>query len=481
MISKIKIFLILLIINNNFLLNSQQYNNDLGPDFHKKKRSEFREKMPDNSVAIFFTSPVMKRSNDTNFMYHQNPNFYYLTGWREPHGVLIIYSNQQADEKGKYYEQLYIRERNEYREMWDGKRLGIEGARKMGFDRVHLRSEFIETELDFSNFDSVLHNELRNDVRDNKNDIYDLFDLQIKFEKLLSDSSNNKNDNELIDNKKLSINTKTLNDLMKNLRQTKDKEEIELLKKAVKISAFAQVEVMKAIHNEMTEREVQGIHEYIYRKYGAAHQGYNSIVGSGGNSCVLHYVTNDNNNIKDQLILMDVGAEYRGYTADVTRTIPVNGKFSNEQKEIYNLVYLAQEEGIRMSKVGNSFTDINKASYKIISEGLISLGIINNVREASKYFPHGVSHHIGLDVHDPGDRVLSENMVITVEPGIYIPNGSDCDPKWWNIGVRIEDDILITKNGPINLSSDAPRKIEVIEELMKQKSLLGEFKLPIIN
>jgi Xaa-Pro aminopeptidase len=268
---------------------------------------------------------------------------------------------------------------------------------------------------------------------------------------------------------------------MKSLRQTKDKEEIELLRKAVKISAFAQVEVMKAIHNEMTEREVQGIHEYIYKKYGAAHQGYNSIVGSGGNSCVLHYVTNDNNNIKNQLILMDVGAEYRGYTADVTRTIPVNGKFSNEQKEIYNLVYQAQEEGIRMSKIGNSFTDINKASYKIISEGLLSLGIINNSRDTSKYFPHGVSHHIGLDVHDPGDRVLSENMVITVEPGIYIPSGSDCDPKWWNIGVRIEDDILITKNGPINLSSDAPRKIEVIEELMKQKSLLGEFKLPIIN
>ena len=332
MTSKIKIFLILLIINNSFLLNSQQYNDDLGPDFHKKKRSEFREKMPNNSVAIFFTSPVMKRSNDTNFMYHQNPNFYYLTGWREPHGVLVIYSNQQEDKKGKYYEQLFIRERNEYREMWDGKRLGIEGARKMGFDRVHLRSAFIETELDFSNFDYVLHNKLRDDVRDNTNDIYDLFDLQIKFEKLLSDRSNNKNDNELIDNKKLSINTKTLNDLMKSLRQTKDNEEIELLKKAVKISAFAQVEVMKAIHNEMTEREVQGIHEYIYRKYGAAHQGYNSIVGSGGNSCVLHYVTNDNNNIKDQLILMDVGAEYRGYTADVTRTIPVNGKFSNEQK-----------------------------------------------------------------------------------------------------------------------------------------------------
>ena len=167
MASKIKIFLILLIINNSFLLNSQQYEDDLGPNFHKKKRSEFREKMPNNSVAIFFTSPIMKRSNDTDFMYHQNPNFYYLTGWREPHGVLLIYSNQQEDERGEYYEQLFIRERNQSREMWDGKRLGIEGARKMGFDRVYLRSEFVEKELDFSKFDYVLHNELRDDVRNN--------------------------------------------------------------------------------------------------------------------------------------------------------------------------------------------------------------------------------------------------------------------------------------------------------------------------
>jgi len=238
---------------------------------------------------------------------------------------------------------------------------------------------------------------------------------------------------------------------------------------------------MKAIHGEMTEREIQGIHEFIYRKYGAAHEGYNSIVGAGANSCILHYVTNDDINIDNQLILMDLGAEYRGYTADVTRTIPVNGKFSVEQKEIYDLVYRSQEEAIKKAVVGNTFSDIYTESLEIISTGLIRLGIIDDASEARKYYPHGVSHHIGLDVHDPGSRTLEKNMVITVEPGIYIPENSDCDPKWWNIGVRIEDDILITDSEPINLSDDAPRSSNEIEKLMKQESPINQLVLPDIN
>ena len=166
--SKIKIFLILLIINNSFLLNSQQYNDDLGPDFHKKKRSEFREKMPNNSVAIFFTSPIMKRSNDTDFMYHQDPNFYYLSGWREPHGILVIFKDDQQDHNGLFNETLYVREKNEYREMWDGRRLGLEGAKKMGFDRVKLRSNFIKDPIQIQSFSNILNMDVRDDVRDFK-------------------------------------------------------------------------------------------------------------------------------------------------------------------------------------------------------------------------------------------------------------------------------------------------------------------------
>ena len=469
------LFLLLILLSTNYSY-TQEYFDDLGPEFHKKKRQEFRSLMPANSVAFIFTSPIMKRSNDTDYMYHQDPNFYYLTGWREPHGVLVIFKDDQFDSDGSYNEIMYVRERNEYREMWDGRRLGIKGAKKMSFDRVKLRSEFIENTVPIENFSNILNTNIRDDVRDFKDDKYDLFDIQNKFQEIVS-----KKESDILGDLNKQFISTSINQIMSKLRQTKDPLEIELLTKAIRISALAQIEVMRAIHNDMTEREVQGIHEFIYRKYGAAHEGYNSIVGAGGNACVLHYVTNEDMDIKDKLILMDVGAEYRGYTADVTRTIPVNGKFNNEQKIIYDLVYKSQEEAIKEAIIGNSFNDIYLKSYDIIAKGLIDLGIIDDYREARKYYPHGVSHHIGLDVHDPGSRDLMENMVITVEPGIYIPENSNTDPKWWNIGVRIEDDILITNSGPVNLSIDAPRRSDEIEVIMAQDSPINQLVLPDIN
>ena len=468
---------LLLIFSCSSILSGQQYIDDLGPEFHKKKRQEFRDQMPQNSIAFFFTAPIMKRSNDTDFMYHQDPNFYYLSGWREPHGVLVIFKDDQQDDNGLFNETLYVREKNEYREMWDGRRLGLQGAKKMGFDRVKLRSNFITDPIQIQSFSNVLNMDVRDDVRDFKNDKYDLYDIQNKFLEIIADKEKLSGLGDI----KKEFKYISVNNIMSSLRQTKDSLEIKLLTKAIKISSLAQIEVMKAIHGEMTEREVQGIHEFIYRKYGAAHEGYNSIVGAGANSCILHYVTNEDINIDNELILMDLGAEYRGYTADVTRTIPVNGKFSPEQKEIYDIVYESQEEAIKKAIIGNTFNDIYVESLEIISKGLIKLGIINDAKEARKYYPHGVSHHIGLDVHDPGSRTLQKNMVITVEPGIYIPENSDCDPKWWNIGVRIEDDILITDSEPINLSIDAPRSSNEIEKIMKLDSPINQLILPDIN
>ena len=470
------LFLLLTFLSIN-ILSSQQYSDDLGPEFHEKKRQEFRNQMPSNSIAFFFTSPIMKRSNDTDFMYHQDPNFYYLTGWKEPHGVLVIFKDNQQDNNGFFNEILFVRERNEYREMWDGRRLGLRGAKKMGFDRVKLRSDFIKNSFKIDNFSNVLSMDIRDDVRDFKDDKFDLYNLQNKFLEIINDKESPDNLGDL----KKEFNNISVNNIMSNLRQTKDSLEIKLLTKAIKISSLAQIEVMKAIHGDMTEREVQGIHEFIYRKYGAAHEGYNSIVGAGANSCILHYITNESIDIDNQLILMDLGAEYRGYTADVTRTIPANGKFSPEQKEIYDLVYESQEAAIKKAVIGNTFNDIYLESIEIISDGLIKLGIIADAKDARKYYPHGVSHHIGLDVHDPGSRTLEKNMVITVEPGIYIPENSDCDPKWWNIGVRIEDDILITGTDPINLSEDAPRLSNEIEKLMEQDSPINQLELPNID
>jgi Xaa-Pro aminopeptidase len=179
---------------------------------------------------------------------------------------------------------------------------------------------------------------------------------------------------------------------------------------------------------------------------------------------------------------MDVGAEFQNYTADVTRTIPANGKFTKEQAEIYNLVLAAQNAGIEVSVVGASFSDPHRVARSVIQQGLIELGIIQTAEEVRTYFPHGTSHYIGLDVHDPGTYgPLQANSVITVEPGIYIPPNSPCDPKWWGIAIRIEDDILITPSGPVNLSVAAPREIDKIEKMIAQDSPLDEFVLPVLD
>ena len=271
------------------------------------------------------------------------------------------------------------------------------------------------------------------------------------------------------------------------MRGVKLEEELELIKKAVDISTLGQREVMKAIQPGMSETEVQGMHEFIFKKYRAEYEGYPSIVGAGHNGCVLHYIENYKPEIEDgELILMDLGAEYHGYTADVTRTIPVNGKFSKEQKIIYDLVYDAQEAAMNICREGTSFNDLYLATLEVVNQGLLELGlyttldstdVFNPETGRNMYYPHGCCHHIGLDVHDKGTYdLLQQNMVITIEPGIYIPEGSPCDEKWWDIPVRIEDDFLITKDGCELLSDLAPRKSEEIEELMKETSVFNDFE-----
>ena len=508
---------------------------ELSFEFHKNRRIELRQKLPYNSVAVFFSSPVRNRANDVDYIYHPDPNFYYLTGWNEPHAVLLVYNTPQEDQNGSYYEKLYVRERNVRNEMWNGKQLGLEGAANMGFDRVESKKQFIKSSLDLNELDTVMIFDFKNDVRDDKTDSSDLFDLQQHFKNVINypdnfnaeryrlyqkiraaqvkdllnikrmisyyasqdetliedpiikDFLNSQESNSLVDLKKrtayltrdYNFDIDQLSYLMASLREKKQPEELSLLKKAIQISAQGQIEVMKAIHPEMTEREVQGIHQLVYKKYGAAHEGYPSIVGAGHNACVLHYITNDKTDLKNQLILMDLGAEYQGYTADVTRTIPVSGKFSPEQKALYEIVYDAQNAGIGAAQKGASFKAIGKAANKVVEKGLLSLGLIDKPDDYRRYLPHGISHHIGLDVHDPGlYETLDTDMVITVEPGIYVPKGSPCDPKWWDIGIRIEDDILITDEGPVNLSAAAPRSWEKIEKLMKEESPLDDFKLP---
>lgn len=526
-------FLALLIFIPVFL-NGQDVG--LTPDFHKSRREVLKKKMPPNSVAVLFSAPIRNWSNDVDYVYRPNRNFYYLTGWEEPHAVLLLYSEAQNDEDGTFDEKIYVRGRDAYYELWTGRRTGLEGASKMGFDRTVSKDSFIDDDHNFDEFDQILFFEFENDVRDtyDKSDLYNLinsfkekisfpenydkqlYELYIRISSVtLSNieilrSSINRAINlrpELKENPILSeflgIPESNLEDikhnvkqLLKNynydlsslqtylteLREIKTTTEINLLKRAIRISAQGQIEVMKAINETMTEREVQGIHQFVYKKYGVAHEGYPSIVGAGHNGCILHYHSNDKSDLKGQLILMDLGAEYKEYTADVTRTIPVSGTFTPEQRELYEIVYEAQTTGIDHAQVGNSFQDIYSACAKVIQDGLLRLGIISEKSDYRKYLPHGVSHHIGLDVHDPGRyQNLESNMVITVEPGIYIPAGSPCDPKWWDIGIRIEDDLLITNEGPLNLSVDAPKEWSEIEATMALPSPLDDFDLPILE
>lgn len=508
----------------------------LSTEFHKERREAVREMMPPNTVAAFFANPVRNRANDVNYTYHQDPDFYYLSGYKEPNAVLLIFSEDQKDQKGEVYnEAIFVQKRDARKEQWDGKRLGVVGAKnKLGFKMAYTGSQFATLDLDFKKFDKVLFFDFKNDYR-NTGQEADLFKLiktfkektdypsdynatkqklygliatadaensqaiaetlrkyinfykDLQKDRLLTGFASANNDglrSEIRQRVNLMLKSNNLDsaiitEIMNTLRETKTAEELKLMKKAIEISAVGQIEVMKAMHPNMSEKEIQGIHEFVYKKYGSEYEGYPSIVGGGNNGCILHYVENNKTKVGNDLVLMDLGAEYHGYTADVTRTIPANGKFTKEQKLIYDIVYNAQEAGIKASKVGASFQAPGEAARTVVAKGLMSLGIVDNEQEARTYFPHGTSHYLGMDVHDKGTyRRFRANTVITVEPGIYIPEGSKCDKKWWGIAVRIEDDILITEDGPVNLSSMAPRTTEAIEEVMKETSPLNDFVLP---
>jgi Xaa-Pro aminopeptidase len=444
--------------------------------FHAGRRAALRDLMPDNSVMVIFAYPTRNFSNDVDYLYHASPDMYYFSGYKEPHSVLLIFKNEQTDSAGnKYSEVLFVQKRNPQQEQWTGIRLGSEGAKAKLAIPMSLNGEsFKDFAINFNQFEKIIFDRFPIDVPNSARDNADLYDLiqQFKQKAAIPDdySKDKRFDNRLY------------RDLTGKLREIKTPEEMVLLRKAVEISCMGQNEVMKAVRPDMSELEIQGLHEYVHKKYGAEGVGYGSIVGAGENGCVLHYVENSKTRIGNSLLLMDVGAEYHGYTADVTRTVPANGKFSAEEKQIYQLVYDAQEAAFKLLKDGAKWADAGNAAREIIADGLLKLGIITDKKDVSKYYPHGLSHHIGLDVHDRGSSAtLKKDMVITIEPGIYIPEGSNCDKKWWSIAVRIEDDALITENGYELLSSFAPRKIEDIEKMIAQKSAVDDFKLPALK
>lgn len=432
----------------------------LSKEFHAKKRQALRDSMPKNSVAILFAAPIRNRSNDVDYEYHQDPNFYYLTGLQESHALILIFKEEQEfDNKIKTDEIIFLQENNAQDEQWTGKRLGVNGAvQLLGISVAMPSNTFLDFNTAFGGFNEIFILGEPEDIKNTskKDDLYSLYKAFGMKAKRAMDK----------------INPVDLYKMMARLRQIKSEEEIVLLKKAIDITCDAQIELMKALKPDMTEYQSEAIIEFVFKNNGAEYPGFPSILGGGENSCILHYTSNRKTLTGNDLLVSDIGAEYHNYTADVTRTIPVNGKFSEEQKTIYNIVLKAQEAGINACKKGNKFWDPHTAATQIIAKELIALGIITQTHEVTTYFMHGTSHYLGLDVHDKGlNDPLEPGNVITVEPGIYIPEGSDCDPKWWNIGIRIEDDILITDDEPIILSKKVPREIEAIEKLMLEKSI----------
>jgi len=441
----------------------------LSKEFHKGRREAFRALMPANSVAVIFSYPERVFSKDINYNYHQNPDMFYLTGYKEPDGVLLLFKEKQGSGE-KYNEVLFVREKNANREMWTGRRLGTDGAKsKLGFSTAYNGKDFKDFDIDFKKFDKIIYDKIPTDIGRDKSG-FDLAGLLDTFKTKAGITSENE------------VSLELFRTITNSLREIKTPEEMVLMRKTIKLSCVAHNEVMKAVGPDMSENEADGIHAYIHKHYGAEGEGYPPIIGAGANGCILHYGENNATKIDNQLLLMDVGSEYHGYSADVTRTIPANGKFTEEQKAIYQLVYDAQEEVFKICKEGTPIQDLNKKSKEVIAAGLIKLGIITDPADVKIYYPHGCSHFLGLDVHDKGNYMgsLKENMILTVEPGIYIPANSKCDKKWWNIGVRIEDDILIKKDSYENLSAESPRKWDDIEKLAAQKSTFNEMKFPKI-
>jgi len=443
----------------------------LTKEFHAGRRDALRQSLPANSVVAVFAYPVRTFSNDVDYFYHQNPDLYYFSGYKEPHSLLLIFKDDQTDSNGnKYNEILFVQKRNALAEQWTGRRLGTEGAKeKLGFKMSFNGEDFAKFNIDFSKFDKILFDRIPEVENGKDND--DLFDLLQQFKEKATVPADYSKDKR--------FDTRSYYQLTANLREIKTPEEMTLLRKAVEISCQGQNEVMKVVRPDMSELEIQGLHEYVHKKYGAEGVGYGSIIGAGENGCVLHYMENTKTKVGNEMLLMDVGAEYHGYTADVTRTIPANGKFSAEEKLIYQIVYDAQEAAFKTLKNGSKWKDAEDAARNTVNDGLLKLGIIKDKSEGRKYYPHGLGHHIGLDVHDRGNYgTMKKDMVMTIEPGIYIPEGSPCDKKWWSIAVRIEDDALITETGYELLSHFAPRSIEDIEKLIAEKSALDDFKLP---
>lgn len=421
----------------------------ISPAEHAGPRQATKKMMMSDSVSVLFTNHEHLRNNDCDFKFRADSDFLYLTGFSEPDSALILAPDGILVDGKMTTEVLFVNERNAQSETWLGYRMGSKDAKTL---------LGIETVLPNFRFAEVL--ESLQPAR--------VMTMRVPEGRRGTLASMNQTYTKWLEGK---MTAGMLGRIIGKLRSVKSPAEIRLMRKATDATVEGHVQAIQSCEPGMKEYELQAVHEYCYRKNGCEAEAYDCIVGGGANATILHYMADRATLKAGDLLLMDCAGEYHGYAADVTRTIPINGKFSPEQKTIYNLVLAAQNAGIKALVTGANFNAGHLAAYKVLSEGLVKLGIIKTAREVGRYFMHGTSHTVGLDVHDTFASSLEPGVVLTVEPGIYIKAGSPCDKKWWNIGVRIEDDILITEKGPVNMSAGAPREVDVIEKMMKLKGV----------
>lgn len=431
----------------------------------KARRDSVMATVGDKSVVVFYASPVRHRNNDASYVYRQDDHLLYLTGLNEPNAVLVLVPKgtrvpdlQDPEKTVTVKEILFVQERNPQRERWEGRLYGPEGAMKVrGIEYATTIDKFasMAPRILFGGFEYLYIPPFRAD-----------FGGEIG-ESLASFRS-------MLERVGTRIERRDPTPTIASMRALKDVEEIRILREATRISALAHNEAMRTVEPGMYEYEVEAVYEYVFARLGAEMPGYPSIVGSGENTCILHYSTNRKKIMEGELVLADCAAEFHGYSSDITRTYPANGRFTKEQRAIYDIVLNAQQAAIATMKPGSAWRDAGAASEEVIEQGLVDLGLVSKKdgREFRKFYWHGLGHAVGLNVHDVGVSVLQPGVIYTVEPGIYIPAGSEgVDERYFNIGVRIEDVVLVTENGNEVLSSMSPSDPDEIEELMKERGL----------
>lgn len=429
----------------------------------QERRSILAGEIGLRSIAIIATSPVAMRNRDADYKYRADSSFFYLTGFAEPEAVAVI-ETFDTEEEGYSYS-LFCRERNREMEIWNGYRAGIDGAMQ-DYDAdeaypIDLLDEGILEKL--QNKDQLFYRIGHN------------ADFDARVAKWIATASG-----ESRRGTSAPAQVIQLDRIIDEMRLHKDDNEIELMQIASDISADAHTQAMRAVRPGMMEYALEAELNYIFGKNGGV-PAYNSIVGGGENACILHYVENDKALKDGDLVLIDAAAEYQLYASDITRTFPVNGKFSPEQKALYNVVLDAQIAAINAVQIGNSYKEPHNVAVRILVQGLLDLGLmqgdIDDIIEKEafrQFYMHGTGHWLGMDVHDVGAykvdgewRPYEEGMVVTVEPGLYIaPDDETVDAKWRGIGIRIEDDVVATANGPLVLTAKVVKTVEDIEALM---------------